>query len=241
VIVNVTGAAPTIQSAGFDRRNGLAAERILWNFPDATRLRLSSVSLPGSVLAPSADAGFTYGSLLGTAVVKSSVGTASFALRGATFEMPQFCGTPDFDPTIWNASGSLEKNNCYNYANNVYLSHYGQPGRASGDSCSSVLPPCSTAANIARQSTNDGLLPTTATATCPKQMTKIALFFQAFMDFGYHWWRQDSDGTWSAKNGPLPAEKTNMTPDQVSGETKLVGYFCTCSSRIQGHGSAVIE
>jgi choice-of-anchor A domain-containing protein len=77
-IINVIGTNPVIQNAGFDGPNdgvnGVPSNgKILWNFPSATTLAIKSVTFPGSILAPIADASFNYGQINGTVVVKSAV------------------------------------------------------------------------------------------------------------------------------------------------------------------------
>jgi choice-of-anchor A domain-containing protein len=94
VIINVVGnlasPGPTIQNAGFSGPNGSAmpipANRILWNFPDATSLLVQSVGLPGSVLAPKAAAAFKWGSVTGTIVAKSV--SSSSELYMARYQVP---------------------------------------------------------------------------------------------------------------------------------------------------------
>lgn len=91
VVVNVSGTSPVVQSAGF---SGGTASNILWNFDAATTLSLSSVSFPGSILAPRAAATLTNGQLSGTVVVASAP-TAAMAMANAPFQMPS---APDYTP-----------------------------------------------------------------------------------------------------------------------------------------------
>jgi choice-of-anchor A domain-containing protein len=69
VIVNVSGTSAIVENAGI---SGGTASNILWNFPNATTLTLSSISFPGSILAPSATATLSSGQLSGTVVVASA-------------------------------------------------------------------------------------------------------------------------------------------------------------------------
>jgi choice-of-anchor A domain-containing protein len=242
VIINVSGTNPVIQYAGFERKNGLGTQKILWNFHDATKLQFTGISFPGSLLAPNADAVLRSGNINGTAVVKSASGPDWFELHRAPYDVPSFsCATPTFDPTIWNDPANRGTNNCYNYANNVLLDHFGDPGRASGEWCNPQEDlSCLNGPQIARYAQNDGLVLTTATAICPNHGTKVALFIKTYMGLDAHWWRQDSDGTWSGKNGSNDAMKYLDTPDKIT-DKQLIGYFCTCSSRTQGGGHAVID
>jgi choice-of-anchor A domain-containing protein len=74
VIINVTGGTATFTSAGYSSQdvNNLHLQSVLWNFPSATQLQLSSTSIPGSILAPQAAATLANGSLDGTVVAKSA-------------------------------------------------------------------------------------------------------------------------------------------------------------------------
>ena len=108
VIVNVTGTSPVLQNAGI---SGNTASNTLWNFPNALTLKLSSVGLPGSVLAPTATATLQNGNVSGSVVVASAP-TASFAFGSAPFDMPGAVSMPScnyaclcVDPT-WSCSGN---------------------------------------------------------------------------------------------------------------------------------------
>ena len=72
VIINVTGDTATFASAGYSSIANLHLQSVLWNFPSATQLKLSSTSIPGSILAPQAAATLGTGSLVGTVVAKSA-------------------------------------------------------------------------------------------------------------------------------------------------------------------------
>lgn len=109
VIVNVTGTSPIIRNAGF---SGASAANVLWNFPNATTLTMSSIGFPGSILAPSAVATLQNGQLTGTAVVASAP-RATMSLGDAPFQMPgaptvTSCGSGCLcaDPT-WSCSGNI--------------------------------------------------------------------------------------------------------------------------------------
>lgn len=109
VIINVSGTtSATLMNAGFTGPNGgglsgipTAMNRILWNFPQITSLTLQSVGFPGSILAPVASATFKWGSLTGTAVVKSAA--SSSELYMARYQIPGRGGCLDLDPE-WSCS-----------------------------------------------------------------------------------------------------------------------------------------
>jgi choice-of-anchor A domain-containing protein len=83
-IVTVMGANPAFTSAGFG--GSLLPKQLLWNFPEATTLKLNSVGFPGSILAPNAAADLRNGSIAGTVVVKSA-DPANVELYSAPFQL----------------------------------------------------------------------------------------------------------------------------------------------------------
>jgi choice-of-anchor A domain-containing protein len=69
-IINVTGNIASFKNAGFDATHGVPANsKIFWNMPNVTSLSITSMSLPGSILAPNAQATLTSGQVYGTVVV----------------------------------------------------------------------------------------------------------------------------------------------------------------------------
>lgn len=77
VLINVRGAQAALQNAQVTL-NGFPRSSLLWNFPEATEIVLRSISLPGSVLAPSARATVDNGNLEGTLVALSVHGSMQF-------------------------------------------------------------------------------------------------------------------------------------------------------------------
>jgi choice-of-anchor A domain-containing protein len=102
VIINITGSNPAIYGAGFTRLNGLSPSSMLWNFPDATSLKIQSVGFVGSILAPFAEADLRWGSIGGTVVVKKSIPTW-IELHWAPFRFPVGGGCLVRDPS-WSCS-----------------------------------------------------------------------------------------------------------------------------------------
>ncbi|MBN1609999.1 MAG: hypothetical protein JW940_25455 [Polyangiaceae bacterium] len=155
------------------------------------------------------------------------------------------CDTPDFEPDYWNTADVVGSNNCYNYATNTRTDTFAQVGRASGEWCNSYEDPaCMTSTTIARLAANDGLIPSTATAECPDHRSKVVLFVRpGFPGPAYHWYRQDRNGRWSNKYaGQAVSGQQVDNPELAIGSGwELGGYFCTCSSRTQGAGHAVIQ
>lgn len=83
-IITVTGTNPTFKYAGFE--GAPAANKLLWNFPEATSLALDSIAFAGSILAPNAAADLQNGSIRGTVVV-ASASRANVELYSAPFEV----------------------------------------------------------------------------------------------------------------------------------------------------------
>ena len=106
VIVNVTGTSPIIRNVGFDRQNGIRPSQILFNFPDATALEITSVGFMGSILAPKADAQLRWGLVQGTVVVNAAV-PAFIELHWAPFDFPGCGGCLCRDPS-WSCSGDTK-------------------------------------------------------------------------------------------------------------------------------------
>jgi len=72
VLINISGQDVAFGNAGI---GGLPyAGRVLWNLPQATRLRITSVGMLGTILAPYADVQITNGFLTGSVVAWSMEG-----------------------------------------------------------------------------------------------------------------------------------------------------------------------
>ena len=76
VIINVSGAKVQVANAGFST-GGVLPSSILWNLYQATSFSASSVGIPGSVLAPFANASLG-GNINGTLIAESVVSTNEF-------------------------------------------------------------------------------------------------------------------------------------------------------------------
>lgn len=78
VIINVSGSSADVSYLGMSLSGGITANRILWNFADATSLNLTGISFQGSALAPRADVNFNWGNFEGTLVARNIRGTGEF-------------------------------------------------------------------------------------------------------------------------------------------------------------------
>jgi choice-of-anchor A domain-containing protein len=106
VIINVTGKTVAFWNAGSTTGTGgllstLNLQSVLWNFPDATTLTISSTTIPGSILAPKAAANFSYGNIVGTVVAKSVASSAE--LEWNPYQVPSSGGCLSLDPS-WSCS-----------------------------------------------------------------------------------------------------------------------------------------
>lgn len=150
--------------------------------------------------------------------------------------------TPAYEPWYWNDGGQIQwNNNCYNYSNNRRTDTFAQPGRAGGDPYDEI-----TAEEVSNGAIADGLVQTDAATPPPPCMTKIALVIWPGID--YHWYRQDSDGSWSHKPGGTQATNLDAAGQPIADPfsanrgnySEFVGYFLTPAGSTQGQGSANI-
>jgi len=157
------------------------------------------------------------------------------------------CKIPPYSPAFWNDSGTVQfNNNCYNYGNNKRTDTFAQPGRRSGD-----YPNPMTCADVAAAAVNDGVLQLPVSGVCPDTEDKIALVVDPGTD--YHWYRLGSDGMWSHKPGGTRATNLDASGNPISNPetanrcsgwlcyTDFCGYFCSCSSDVQGQGHEDIQ
>jgi choice-of-anchor A domain-containing protein len=77
VLINVSGTQVAIQNVGIISGQ-LDPSNMLWNFYEATSLKMSSITLPGSVLAPLAAAELSWGAVNGTMAAWSVNTTSQF-------------------------------------------------------------------------------------------------------------------------------------------------------------------
>ncbi|XP_062599706.1 uncharacterized protein LOC134261247 [Saccostrea cucullata] len=117
-------------------------------------------------------------------------------MSSRTCQNPQSSTT--FQPSRWNSNSMIQsQNNCYNYATDIITNTFAQPGRASGYSY-----PSTTGENLQYGSELDGLArvdpPSEQCLPVPNR-NLIALVIWPGMD--YHFYRLDSDGTFSHKPG----------------------------------------
>ncbi|MCB9681540.1 MAG: choice-of-anchor A family protein [Alphaproteobacteria bacterium] len=77
VLINVRGAVVVARNFGLGL-NGVDADGVMWNLPEATSLTLQGVGWRGSILAPHADVVFDNGQMYGTLVARSATGTGEY-------------------------------------------------------------------------------------------------------------------------------------------------------------------
>jgi choice-of-anchor A domain-containing protein len=87
VLVNVSGTAGSLRNLGMTV-TGTDRGHVLFNFSAANTLKISGISVEGSVLAPDAAVDFDNGNLEGTLVAGSLSGSGEFHLAPASFDLP---------------------------------------------------------------------------------------------------------------------------------------------------------
>src|SRR6478736_4239222 len=92
-IVDVTGGNVQLQNTGISLL-GATPATILWNFARAKALGISSVGIPGSILAPLARVTFDSGSINGTVVARSFTSAGSGTLQYSALNASLLFGTP---------------------------------------------------------------------------------------------------------------------------------------------------
>lgn len=153
-------------------------------------------------------------------------------------EVPYECPPILFDPKKWNDGGMIQGcNNCYNYACDIRTDNFAQPGKGASPP---VYPwPCQ-CSKVKPAAEADGLVP--CKEKCPGCSHKVALVMDPGFDF--HWYRQDSDGTWSHKPGCSAARNTDESDHPISnpetcdrgGYTDFCGYFCVDKTKVNIKG-----
>jgi hypothetical protein len=183
-------------------------------------------------------------------------------------------GTPPYAPSYWNDGSTIQNNNlCYNYSTNTRTDTGAIPGwyygattgnwAAWGNYQGAAFGPggwnssresiC--ASNLVSSCINDGMELTTVSATSPTGKTKIALVMKpitpaiyAAVSWDYHFYRKDSNGMWSHKNGISAARNYDDSGNAISNPetcnrssyTVFLNYFFVASDKVQGAGHATI-
>ena len=150
----------------------------------------------------------------------------------------------DYKPILWDYTPVVESTNCYAYAlNNQTKPHtnelwYIQPGETTGHTLTTSDLDGNKIINYVNQdATNLGFTfePISETDVCPLGTYKVALVIAPSVDF--HWYRQNSDGTWSHKLASNPVTNLDASGDLIinprlsnrnhssANYTIFVGYF----------------
>ena len=129
------------------------------------------------------------------------------------------CPLPSYEPSRWNDGGRIQyTNNCYSYAWNRPESPPGslprpfpdkpQPGGFSGRTFTRL-----TCRDITRAAIRDGMSRPDDSGECPSCTHKVFLVIAPGLD--YHWYRQDSDGSWSHKPGWTEATNVDASGSRI--------------------------
>jgi hypothetical protein len=162
-----------------------------------------------------------------------------FEIGWPPFNNPCKCA-PDPDLNVWNQSGRVSLNNCYNYSTNYWTNTFAQPGNSANQQYTS-LSGCSVASgqrSAKDGAVADGLIDTpTANNKCPGKGHLVALVVAP--NYDYHWYRKGPNGRWSHKPGGTPATLLdnlgNAITDPRTANRGPYTEFCTFMQVIHGH------
>ena len=117
---------------------------------------------------------------------------------------------PVFAPEHWGPAGDVQyNNNCYSYACDIKAA-YAQPGLGSGRRYRTL-----TCDDIRTAAIADGLVPAKPeeVSSCKDRCHLVALAVAP--DSSFHWYRRDSDGTWSHKPGDTTPTKLDCMQNEI--------------------------
>ena len=168
----------------------------------------------------------------------------NMAFYPSEYNLPLSGGEPDYVPSSWNNS-NVNNYNCYAYALNTKQHGYMQPGESEGhnfDNTANYLTASVLINMVSLDSSNYNFTfnQVSKNTKCLEGEYKVALVIAPNED--YHWYRQNSDGTWSHKPGPNNVIKTdyqgkiiydpavadrryNYSWFHTTNYTQWVGYF----------------
>lgn len=120
--------------------------------------------------------------------------------RDVQADLAHILAEPPFDAGKWNNDLTITRqNNCYNYGNDKIRTSFAQPGRGGGQMFTAFA-----CANVQDASRRDGQVRVSSVSSTPAEGHFIALVMWPGVD--YHWYRRDSNGTWSEKRGSTPCK-----------------------------------
>ena len=193
-----------------------------------------------------------YAKYNGTSTSSSNKGRiciGNLYLNNSSYTLPLSGSELNYEPTLWNNNSNvLYGSNCYSYAVNApknptfnYFETM-QPGQSVGKSCTkddiiNVSPVLSLISEDAAK-LGFGFTRIDAEAVCNPGFYKVAFVLDPNEPgFDYHWYRQNSDGSWSHKPGTTPVKDTDndgrliMDPEECNRNggylnySVFVGYF----------------
>ncbi len=182
---------------------------------------------------------------------------------GIPMKCSALSGPPKYEPEKWDEATNFY-NNCYNYATNLATGKASHPGQWKGDDGHQYEKPAEamTLDYLKKGCELDGLkyfnpADSGLTLTCPKSCHLVALYIlphvvdqngKSTQKGDFHFARQDSDGTWSHKQGPFKPEKIKKNgqpitkPEDYSQRDmpgnarrrpyQFKGTFCVCKCQV---------
>ncbi|SQH95157.1 RHS family protein [Salmonella enterica subsp. salamae] len=121
-----------------------------------------------------------------------------------------------FDPDFWNDYGTRRSNNCYSYA-------IDRPFITTDHPLLFHTPSDLTCSGIEKNLENSGIRKIDSSRRCPDGYHKIALFIAPGKDF--HFYRQDSNGTWSHKRGTGEISNIDAVGNIINDPDKAVRSY----------------
>ncbi len=159
---------------------------------------------------------------------------------GPDLELKAFhLSAPQYNPGKWNSNRYIcARNNCYNYGNDRMTNTFAQPGR----SCGHLSRRPFTCVTVTRAALCDGL-----EQLNPNMVPREAELAEKAREFGgsgghvlalvvwgrdFHWYRRDSNGTWSHKPGSTRARDIDNSGRKIydvrradHGPYRFCGFF----------------
>ncbi|ODU01960.1 MAG: hypothetical protein ABS79_01020 [Planctomycetes bacterium SCN 63-9] len=107
VVVNISGTSDSMANFGFTLKGGIEASHILYNFYEATSLKITNVAVQGTVLAPFASVNFNNGQVNGNLIASSLSGTGTTLNNLFAGNLPTAVATPEPSSIAMVLSGCL--------------------------------------------------------------------------------------------------------------------------------------
>ncbi len=175
-------------------------------------------------------------------------GTKKTILMDGMFPLPTSGYEVSYGPDPWNSSDiALSSGNCYSYAldDNAYSKHKWHPPDPGDISRYPITEDVPTCASLSAAAIADGLREINRLGECSRGEYKVALAMGPIINpypggpyVDYHWYRQNSDGSWSHKPGGQQVTDVDASGNKIvdpmfadrahpeANYKEFCGYFC---------------